>query len=340
MKKNRFYSAGIAALLAAVLTAGFSGCSMNSGTETPAGGQGSVEEDSPEEALAKETQKYIAGFVFSFDEDDIGKDITRRVIELKGGQREDTSVQVSVVAVDGSGLFSLENGVLKLAALPQGIEQESGGDTDRETYKIFPGAGEVTLQFKKGDKIATLTVLCAIVEPGTEGDRKAIWEDWPIILCGYDKINESYRWDFDPWYPILDMRKVDALYMGILMEDPSTNSSVEGWLDCYYRDNKGNRLLQDINLSRIVTVLDNYFTWELLVKPADVILKNYGTHIMKRVTKHANGEFSHSDADLIPIWDIVPLIGYYGYGRDIAGHEKKDEIKKEYERQMALKNQP
>ncbi|MDR2518629.1 MAG: hypothetical protein LBD13_04355, partial [Spirochaetaceae bacterium] len=109
MKKRMIHWAGVATLVAALLTAGFSGCGMDSGTSAG-------EDGSAEAVLAKEMRKYTTAFIF--DENDLGKDITRRVIELKEGERADRSVQGSVAGVDGSGYFSLEKGALKLAALP------------------------------------------------------------------------------------------------------------------------------------------------------------------------------------------------------------------------------
>ena len=347
MKKNRFYSAGIAALLAALLAAGFSGCNMNSGTETPAGGQGSVEEDSPEEALVKEMRKYTAGFIFDFDEDDIGKDITSWVIELKGGQREDTSVQVSVADVDGSGLFRLdENGVLKLAALPpKPGEQEAGGDTDqetRETYKMFPGVGEVTLEFKKGDSVAALTVLCAIAEPGTEGARSGVSREDTALPWGYhgesiESGRSRYIYilgergkspEYIPLYgspilvqpnyplPILSIDKVNAV--GLISQTNETASPYvkEEWLHNTQPEDLAKllneRFMRDLYVYRS-------FPWFLI--------ENYGSHLLGRVYWGADGELYHSEEDRIPIWEIVRYIpANIGGGPQVA-----EAMKQEYE---------
>jgi hypothetical protein len=340
MKKRVIHWAGVTALLAALLTAGFSGCTMDSGT--PAEGEGSAEA-----VLVKEAGKYVTAFVL--DEDDIGKDITSRVIELKEGERADRSVQVSVAKVDGSGYFSLEKGALKLAALPpKPAEQgEVGGGTGeeiRELYKIFPGAGEVTLEFKKGDKVLPLNIMIRIVEPGTEGSRIAVNFNGPAgtMLYGYDKINELYIADTNSWGRILDPSMVIVCNMIEVVKKPDS-SGEEVQLDCYFRDAiTGVKDLDWINYYRIAAVVQLYFSLAARYSAADEILKTYGTHILRRADISADGKFSHlNDGDLIPIWEFVPYTDFLLTDRDReAGRQKAAEIKEEYERQMALKNQP
>ena len=345
MKKNRFYSAGIAALLAAVLTAGFSGCSMNSGTETPAGGQGSAEE-----ALVKEMRKYTAGFVFGFDEDDIGTDITRRVIELKEKERADRSVHVSVAGVDGSGYFTLENGVLRLADLPpKPSEQAAGGDTDgnaRELYEMYPGVGEITLEFKKGDRVLPFNVMIRMVEPETEGARIAELEWASPLPFGYDMINRSYL--------VLDVYKDKIrdpiLDFGLLLCFGFISSyDTRAWPDVehqifvynYALDSQGNET-RTVDFHVLGTAADTQFQIDVLFSPADAILKKYGTHLLTRARWTGNmteeTKFSHSDEDLIPIWELIPHNKLSSYFDEPVVRQKAEELKKEFERQMQLQD--
>ena len=217
MKKSGFYLKGIIALLAAVMVIGFSGCPMDGGTE-PA----TREQYTDDAVLLNEKAKYETGFALGLSETDIGTDITSRVIQLKEGKRADTSIQVSVVDVDGSGFFSLnENGALTLAAMPSGsVQKDEVGEPDPEKTEaeiearteIAPDTGVVTLQFKKGDSVSTLDIIIAIVAPGTEGARIAVKDGETYLLYGYDVINSSYinGSDVKITRPILDINKVNA----------------------------------------------------------------------------------------------------------------------------------
>jgi hypothetical protein len=291
---------------------------MDSGT--PAGEEGGVEE-----ALVKEMGKYIAAFIF--DDNDLGKDITSRVIELKEGERADRSIQVSVAKVDGSGYFSLENGALTLAALPpKPAEQAGSGSTDeenREVYEIFPGVGEVTLEFRKGDRVLPLNIMIRIVEPGTEGSRSAVDWSWPrkVIFQGYDKINESFMRGF----PILSRHRM-VLIADIEVVKKTDSSGEEVRLNYI-----------DPHLLGILTEFS--FSCDVL-SPAAMILELYGTHLLQRISISADGELlPPNDDDLIPIWEIVPYTVLLSTNW-VTGPQKAAEIKQEYERQMALKNQP
>jgi hypothetical protein len=230
MKKSGFYLKGIIALLAAVMAIGFSGCPMDGETEPAA-----REQYTDDAVLLNEKAKYITGFTFGFDENSSGNDITSRVIELKEGKRADTSIQVSVAGVDGSGFFGLdENGVLTLAAVPSEPSGEkeddnvdySGKDEEIvERSETLPDTGVITLQFKKGESVSTLDIIISIVKPGTEGARIAVKDGETFLLYGYDVINSSYinRSDVKITRPILDINKVNA---ADLVRQQNTTSSM------------------------------------------------------------------------------------------------------------------